>query len=318
MIFKQNINSITAPDNLVKEKPPEQEQQQQPPVNFSGNFVEKTISTVLTNILKTDEGKLFLESMVKPMNSAVSGSGAGFAMNSNNFINSLFKISTFGEGEKGPASCGHLVTVEYKILTLDNSIMHQGTDTFPLGSGKIAPGLDAVIVGMKKGQTRHATISSKYFPETAKDKTSAFKVNVLLKEIAPDNFVGDEVKIFDDQLVYNIPMLCGGKAVYDAKVTRLSDGNVIYNSVDTGKKITMKIGNLNYPVIFSHSLHNKIPVGTRTVIAKGKLFKSYASNYSTIFPDKELPENEYFMVEFSNFNASQVMLDNAKTPADNQ
>jgi hypothetical protein len=37
----------------------------------------------------------------------------------------------------------------------------------------------------------------------------------------------------------------------------------------------MQIGNLSYPLIFSYALHNKIPIGSRTVIAKGKLFKSF-------------------------------------------
>ncbi len=254
------------------------------------------------NVLKTDEGRLFLESLIQPMNKSVAGSGASFEMNSDKFINALFKINTFGNGEKGPASCGHIVTVQYKILSLTNTLLEENTATFPLGSNKIAPGLDAVIVGMKTGQTRHATISSKYFPETYSNKLSAFKVNVLLKEIMPENFVDNNVKIFDDQLSYKIPLFCGGKAVYDAKITKLSDGKVIYNSVDTGKKISMQIGNLSYPMIFSHSLHNKIPVGNRTVIAKGKLFKSYASNFSTIFPENSLPEDEYFMVEFFNFD----------------
>ena len=35
---------------------------------------------------------------------------------------------------------------------------------------------------------------------------------------------------------------------------------------------------------------------------KGKLFKSYASNFSTIFPENSLAEDEYFMVEFFNFD----------------
>ena len=298
MIFQQSISSMKPPEHLQK---PGTTSEEQKPAEFSGNFIEKTISSVLLNVLKTDEGRLFLESLIQPMNKAVAGSGNGFEMNSDKFINSLFKINTFGDGEKGPASCGHIVTIQYKILSLTNSILEENTATFPLGSNKIAPGLDAVIVGMKTGQTRHATISSKYFPETSSNKLSSFKVNILLKEIMPENFIDDTVKIFDDQLSYRVPLFCGGKAVYDAKITKLSDGKVIYNSVDTGTKITMQIGNLVYPMIFSHALHNKIPVGNRTVITKGKFFKSYASNFSTIFPETMLPENEYFMLEFFNF-----------------
>ncbi len=305
MIFQQNVSSIKAPEHLrPKDEGGQEQANNTQETELTGSFFEKTLSSVLINVLKTDEGRMFMESMLQPMNKSVAGSGSGFRMNNDSFINSIFKISTFGEGEKGPASCGHIVTVQYKILSTSNVVLEEKTATFPLGSGKIAPGLDAVIVGMKTGQTRHATITNKYIPETAKDKISIFKINVLLKEIVPDNFIGDDVKIFDDQLAYRIPLVCANKAIYDAKITRLGNGEVVYNSVDTGKKINMVIGNLNYPVIFSHSLHNKIPVGTRTVIAKGKLFKSYTSDHSVIFPNKELPENEYFMVEFFNFDNS--------------
>ena len=159
---------------------------------------------------------------------------------------------------------------------------------------------------MKTGQTRHATITSKYIPEVSEDKVSVFKINVLLKEIMPENFVDDNIKIFDDQMAYRIPLVCANNAIYDARITQLSSGKVLYDSEKLGKKISMRIGNLNYPMIFSHSLHNKIPVGTRTVIAKGQWFKSYASKFSTILPDKELPKEEYFMVEFFNFDNSVV------------
>ena len=38
-----------------------------------------------------------------------------------------------------------------------------------------------------------------------------------------------------------------------------------------------------------------------TVIAKGKLFKSFLNEFSTIFPQTKLPENEYFMLELYDF-----------------
>lgn len=303
MIFQHSVGRITVPEHL-KEVPeqaePKQEESKEAPV--TGTFLEKTLSSVMINILKSDEGRMFMESVFQPMNKTVAGSGSGFKMNNDNFIQSIFKINSFGTGELGPASCGHIVTIHYKILNNQNTVIEDKIATFPLGSEKIAPGLDAVIVGMKTGETRNATISNKYFQETSKDRPNSFKVSVLLKEIVPQNFIDDSVKIFDDQIAYRIPLMCGNKVIYDAKVTRLSNNEVIYSSEKTGEKIDMKIGNLNYPMIFSHALHNKIPVGTRTVIAKGKFFKSFASNNSTIFLNEILPEDEYFMVEFYNFH----------------
>ncbi len=311
MIFKQNVNSVIPPQYLQPNNIPNNNEKSlhlrdnlQPKQELSGNFLEKTLSTMLINVLKTDEGRMFVESLLQPMNKSVAGSGGTFSMNSSSFINSIFKINTFNDGNEGPAACGQIVTIHYKILSRNNIVLEDKTATFPLGSGKIAPGLDAVIVGMKTGQTRHATITNKYMQGTSKDKLSSFKVNILLKSIIPKNFIGKEVKIFDDQLAYRIPLVCANKAIYDTKITKLSNGEVIYDSVALGKKINMTIGNLHYPAIFSYALHNKIPVGKRTVIAPGKLFKSYASDNSIIFPQTTLPENEYFMIEFFNFDES--------------
>ena len=177
MIFQQNVKSIAPPAHLNPQTESEKTNDgTQTDPALSGSFFEKTLSSVLINVLKTDEGRMFMESMLQPMNKSVAGSGGGFSMNSDSFINSIFKISTFGEGEKGPASCGQIVTVQYKILSSTNIVLEEKTATFPLGSGKIAPGMDAIIVGMKTGQTRHATITNKYIPETVKDKISSFKI----------------------------------------------------------------------------------------------------------------------------------------------
>jgi hypothetical protein len=310
MVFQHSANSILPPKNAPTATNTEQANnaatEEKP---LSGNFIEKTLSTVLINVLKTDEGRMFVENLVQPANKSVAESGDGFSMNSDLFLNSIFKISTFGDGEKGPASCGQVVTAHYKILTLNNVVLEEKTATFALGANEIAPGMDAVITGMKTGQTRHATITNKYMQGTENDKPSSFKINVLLKEIMPANFAGDDIKIFDDRLTYRIPLVCGNKAIYDAKITKLSNGEILFDSTKTGKKINMTIGNITYPAIFSHALHNKIPVGSRTVITPGRLLKSYASDTSVIFPEKTFQENEYFMVEFFNFD------DAIKTPA---
>lgn len=307
MIFKHNINDIKVPPPQIDNATTTGTSENNPLApNVTGNFVEKTISNVLINVLKTDEGKMFFENILKPVNKPLAGSGQGFKINNDNLIEAMFDIKTFGDGEKGPATCGHIVTINYKILAPNNMVIREDTVTYPLGSGQVATGVDAVIVGMKTGQTRHAVISNKYTdnPQNPSDKAESFKLNVLLKEIMPQNFAGDNVKIFDDEIAYKLPLLCGNKAVYHAKITKLSDGTVLYDSKKSGAKINMQIGNLSYPFIFSHALHNKIPVGTRTVIAPGKLFKSFINDSSAVLPETKLPEDEFFMLELYDFEDS--------------
>lgn len=303
-LIEHNFHRIAIP-NRSNENPKasESSENNSEEIPVTGNFFEKTLSTVMINVLKTDEGRFFMESLLQPMNTSVAGSGAGFKMNNDNFIKSMFKISSFGEGDVGPASCGHVVTIHYKILNSQNIVLKDDVATYPLGSEKVAPGLDAVIVGMRAGEARHATISNKYFQNKKRgEKVKEYKVNVLLKEIMPRNFIDDSVKIYDDQIAYRIPLMCGNKAIFDAKITRLKDNKVIYNSEELGKQIDMKIGSLKHPVIFSHALHNKIPIGNRTVLAKGKFLKSFVNNNSVIFPETTLPEQDLFMIEFYNFH----------------
>jgi len=325
MIFEKNasiksalISSMTVgvdqpvtPEEVPEKSPENKEKKEEVTEEFTGSFMEKTISHVMVNLLKTDQGKKAFGNLITPVGmSSERGKTETFKVsNLNNMVEAIFEISTFGAGDKGPASCGHIVTANYQILSKDNLLIKEATDTFPLGSDKIIPGLDAVIVGMKTQQTRKATISKKLLQEIGLVSLDSklkmediVKVSVTLKDIISHNFVNNQdVRMFDDEISYKLPLVCGNKTSYNAKITRLRDSVIMYDSKQTGKKINMQIGDLNYPIIFSASLHGKIPSGSRTVIAKGKLFKSYATKNSIIFPNIELPENEYFMLDLADF-----------------
>lgn len=270
--------------------------------DLDGNFLEKTLSKVIINTLKTEEGRLFIENLFTPMDQPIAGSGKGYKLNNNNLINSMFNIKTFGEGVGGAVSCGHMVTVRYNVTTLNNLEVVNKTDTYPLGNQESnIPGLDAIIVGMKVGQVRQAVIASRFLNKTGGNSGSNYKISVELLDVVPKVFIDDDVKIFDDEIAYHFPLLCGQKVSFDAKVTKLSNSEVIYDSKNNNKKMQTVIGNIVDPIIVSYALHNKIAVGSRTIIAPGKLFKSFAAENSTIFPDKVLPANEYFMLELSDF-----------------
>lgn len=307
-IFQHKANSIPEQNIIPLQKEAGSEETAKVEPEFSGNFVEKTLSNVVGNVLKTENGRRFIENMIQPMNKVVAGEGAAFEMNNNNFINAIFSINTVGEGKKGPASCGQTVEVQYKILDNSDVVLNEKTATFALGSNELAPGMDAVIVGMKTGQTRDATIINKYIQGNKDTVANALKINVTLQNIMSENFIGEEVKIFDDKLAHRIPLVCGNRAIFNAKITRLTDGKVLYNSADSNKKIDIIIGDSNYPAIFSYALHNKVPVGTRTVLTPGKFFKSYSSKNNIIFPNIVVSEDEYLMIEFFDFD-SKILTD---------
>lgn len=304
-VVKLNISDILD-SNAVTSKD-HSESQKVEHSDVEGNFFERTLSSVLINVLKTQEGRDFFEHIIQPANKPFDSDLQRFKVN-NDLLASMFNIATFNNGTLGPASCGHVVSVDYKILNMSNVILAEGSKTFVLGSMPIMDGLDSVVVGMMAGQVREAVIPKKHAHSKVLDGEKDqhhdinYKVIVILKDILPHNFATkDNVKIFDDEIAYITPIMCGSQVLFDAKIYDLSTGAVIFDSFQDGKKVNMSVGDVNYPMIFSYALHNKVPIGKRTVIAKGKLFKGLGNGKSIIFPAEQLSDSSFFMLELNNF-----------------
>ncbi|XVN42818.1 MAG: FKBP-type peptidyl-prolyl cis-trans isomerase [Candidatus Rickettsia vulgarisii] len=291
--------NIAQTNNEVTQAPEQQE--------LTGNFLEKSISKVVINALKTEQGRAFFENLIQPKNQSLTSGEYSIEVN-RDFIQPLFRINTLGTGTEGPATCGQVATIHYQILDTNNNLISEETKTFTLGSRSIIPGIDIVTTDMKIGQTRQAIIPAKYayneppYKKDSLDPDASYRVNIVLNSILPNNFIDpNEVKIFDDEITYKIPLLCGDRAEFDAKITRLSNGEVLYDSKQDNKNIVMKIGDITYPLIVSYALHGKVPVGTRTVIAKGQAFKAPGSNINRMLNQSKIPNDEYLMLELTNF-----------------
>lgn len=295
-------NKITEKQNNRATHNQTREQSTDPDNAPSGNILEKSLSNLLVNVLKTPEGRTFFENMIQPKNQSTLGNDIGFKLNGTAIIEGLFKIQTYGEGTIGPASCGHVVHANYQILTMDNIIVEEARKTFRLGSNEIMPGLENVIIGMYIGQIRQAIIPAPfaYNKQLSEDKRPGlnYQIKVTLIDIIPKTFVTD-VKIFDEEIAYKTPCLCGSRVSFDMLITKIN-GEIVYDSKAKKQKIQMALGNMSYPMIISHGLTGKIPVGNRTLIAKGKYFRSLGNEKSnSLFKEQQLPMDEYFLVEFS-------------------
>jgi hypothetical protein len=270
-----------------------------------GNFFEKTLSNVLINVLHTEEGRLFFENIVQPMNKPIA-EFEGLKVNNNDMLNSIFKIRDRGNISDKIASCGHLATVFYKITDMSGNVVESESKTWTLGSMPTIPALDTLVTGMSVGQTREAIIPPKYAYYNEKYKTlnrvGQYKVEATLSSLLPEHFIDSKVRVFDDLIAYKMPIMCGDQVSFHAKITRLSDSEVIYDSKSKGKKIVIRVGDPHYPMIFSYALTGKIPVGSRTVIAPGSNYSSFATGSSIIFPEKPLNSLEYFMTEISDID----------------
>jgi len=306
--LEKNYNKNKQEKSFVEQKSISDKNTSEQETEFSGGFIEKTLSKVLVNALKTEEGKAFFENIISHNNKPLADGKSSIKVNNNDLITGILHINTFGEGSVGPASCGHIVTAHYQIMTMGGVTVDEQTKTFTLGSRTILSGLDSVIVGMMIGQTRQAILPAKFayaeskYQKAGIDPALHYKVNIVLKEIMPKNFIkGGEVKIFDDEIAYKMPLMCGDRTSFDATITQISNGKILFDSSSNKQKISINVGDLNYPLIFAHALHNKVPVGSRVIIAKGRTFNGIADGYSKIFPKTMLNAEEYFLLELKNF-----------------
>ena len=309
---------IDAKRAVVNQQQPQQTEAQavdQPPADpnapapeIEGGILERSASKVLINVLKSPEGRSFLEKIVRPANSPVTGKYT-IKVNEGSILKELMKIETMAEGEGPQASCGHVVTVNYEVINMQRVIMESGTKTFTLGSHDMIPGLSDIIVGMRKGEVRKAIVPKLYAYDAPNFKgkqpshpTEYYQISAKLITAIPDNFADNNVKIFDSEVAYVVPYLCGDRVTFNAKIMKIN-GDVVYNSATKNQPITMNIGDNSYPMIFSHALFNKTEFGTRTVICKGQhLHSLFSKEANKIFP-KSHPqpnENEFFLIEFNN------------------
>lgn len=301
----QDEKPVASSSNLASE-------QTTPTPEMTGSMIERTISTILLNVITTKEGQEVVEKMIKPQypiqTNITKQPNISARKDSKITIEQLFNIETKGEAieGKGPAICGHSVRAKYRIYRAeDNILAEEGTKIFTLGTRDTLLGLENVIVGMYIGQTRHALIPAQFSqtrtPSADKKVNVAYKVDVTLLDIVPPTFIRqDAIRVFDETISNSTPYLCGSSARFDLKISKLN-GDVIYNTKSTkNNSINMLIGDMNYPIVISYALFNRISEGIHTVLAPGKYFRAFGNkNSNRIFPKEQLPEEEFFIMEIS-------------------
>lgn len=278
-------------------------------VEMTGNFIEKTMSTVISNVMKTPEGRTFFENIVRPVNiNSKDETGQGMIFDYTKIVPSLFRVHTTGDiNGRGPASCGQRVNIQYSILNTDDIVVDHGTKTFLIGSREMIPALENMIVGMYVGQSREGTAMPKYaydnpkFQGPNKQPSLNYKIKVTLLAIEDEVFMNtSNVRVFDDRIAYQIPYLCGDDVVFDVKISRV-DGKVLYDSVALGTTCQMRLGDTSYPRLFSYALFGKMPSSNRVVITQGKYLKSIHQKHDRVADIKlDVPDYEYLIIEFDN------------------
>jgi FKBP-type peptidyl-prolyl cis-trans isomerase 2 len=294
--------NIKIQDHRDQESPKTQKQEL---VEFSGNALERSLSRIFFNVLNTQEGQALLQNMLQ--NNPYQGRyEENLSLNNKEIFQELLQIKTISlQGQKDSddniATCGHSVIVDYKLTTPGGKAITQENALINLGNNAVFPGFDAVIIGMRTQEMRQAQVPIHYFTQQETNNPQIISVNVTLKEIKTQGVsITKNIRIFDDQVAYSIPIICGQMVNFHVKIMRLKNGHILYDSEQRQEPIAMRLGDHHYPIIFSHSLHNKLTKGIRTVIAKAYYMRPFLQHAKPRIKLSEyIANDEYIMLEFS-------------------
>jgi hypothetical protein len=273
---------------------------------LEGGFFERLLSRIFINTLKTERGRLLIEKVFQPVNVPASDPDFSMKMNDRMYLDSQLQMKVVEQGSGGVrAICGHKVEIDYKIMNMNNMILESGVKKIILGSGQMIKSMENLIIGMQEGGIRKGVVPSilayeapDYKGKKPLNKTSSYKLSISLKKIDSDVYIEHNTKIFDNEIAFRLPMLCGDKLRTHAKIMKI-DGKVMYDSRKLGNALGFRLGDQSYPIIFSHGLFNKQDSGTRTIIFKGKYLKSFdGANPMSNFDPKSFNPEEYYILEF--------------------
>jgi hypothetical protein len=273
---KSNIPKITSKD--FKEIISAKGEEKLVTESFEGNFLERSLSKIFANLLKTDIGKAFFSNMIQPIDQK--NPSQTLKLSEFKPLSHFTGIETTGESHGEQAFCGSKVKVSYEVHDMVTGDISQSNDRiFRLGSRKNE--LDSFAIGMKAGEVKSGFWG---------DKKLFFTMHEVL-----DN-EPSEIRIFDDMISNTMPVLCGQVVSFDLDIKEVT-GRTIVNS----KENIILLGGDQTPIAFSYGLHQKT-LGNRILISPAKYLKNYNNNLPQWLKVKD---SEFVIIEFSNVNAKQ-------------
>lgn len=282
-------------DNIVWFKSLSEMPKENDKLGASGNFIEKAVTKIISDLSTTEEGKLFITNVIE--NTQKNIASAMLSREQGEFLHNIYNVHTSGDELGKPCLCSQNVVVDYKISTKDSLKFENNEERILLGQNKISKEFDNIVVGMKKGQTRTAMLkptASNKFKEEIKEEILFF--NITLKDIIDKaEFDINKVKIFDDKFAYQMPLLCGDSVEFNIKITKIN-GDIIYNS---NNFFQIKIGDSKFQFL-SFILNNKIPVTIRTVLAPWSYINKSLKTLQIPINLNTIPGNEYVIIELLN------------------
>ena len=234
--------------------------------NESPSFIERKIAGVISQAMKTPEGKEIVQGILKNIGSQDE--------QTKDLLSRNFYIKEIVIGAGIESTCGHEIEIEYDATKIDDSKNDTKTlaatkqkATLALGSGVLPENLEKAILGMKKGGSRKIVFAKSKMDFIKKEPL--YQSNVTLIDIHNSTQIIPKNKIFTKNIDQKTDSMrkfnCGELVLVDYEIRDIKD-NIIYDSkkVIAGAK-SLKIGSSKMPQEVSDTMDN-LPVGHRIFI----------------------------------------------------
>ncbi len=270
------------------------------------SFGENFIANILIKLSESEKGGKFLLRLIRPI--GIAQDKATWQTNNTNYLDTVFNIQRQSPidtmdakatvANNKVAYCGAEVVIDYQISKGQILAKQEQSFRLQLGQG-ILLALENIIIGMHEGQTLSAHIPYWYagslqeFMSSNEEKGAGLQLNVkLIKVISPEI---KNIRIFDDLVSLDEPILCGNPVSLNLKISKIN-GQLIFQG-----PLDYNLGEKNYPLIFSYALFNKPLSSNRVAIVPTSLLKNAKAKLGKMaeaFKYEEFKREEFVLLEF--------------------
>ncbi len=259
--FSKAASLLTAePLPVTEDKPDSKADKLKIGTNENSSFIERKIAGVISQAMKTPEGKEIVQSVLKNIESQDE--------QTKNLLSKNFHVKEIVVGAGVESACGHQIEIEYYITKINDNksataiAPTKQKSTLVLGNGALPENLEKAILGMKKGGSRKIV-----FAKTKIDlvkKEPLYQSNVTLIDVHNTAQIIPKNKIFTKNIDQKTDSMrkftCGELVLVNYEIRDIKD-NVIYDSrkVAGGAK-PIKIGNSKMPQEIAATM-DSLPLG---------------------------------------------------------
>lgn len=275
---------------------------------IEGNFVERALSRVASNALKTPEGQTFLNNLVvkdyKKLNQE-----DPYNITDIDLVANLHNIEADNSKATHKIYCGDIVKVKYIIKDVHDKQLESATKLVTLGEGNLLPALEDAIANSYVGSKLKLITPLEYgyhsaaykFNINSKNKPAIVKVEAEIISKANPNQETNKIYKSNKFFAHQKPLSCGQSLNFTYKLTEL-DGKEIMQQ----KNYAYKIGLRSDPIIFSRALFNEIKASHLQVIFAGRELKNFENKFNAKFKNKQLKDDKFYYLEIFDIKADDI------------